>query len=56
MLGILTPMLGTVQGDRNPADRIMLGGILTPLTSPDGDRKPNGFQSPSGPICTPLGS
>ena len=55
-MGILTPMLGTVQGDLNPLDRIMLGGILTPLTSPNGDLNPNGFQSPSGPKCTPLGS
>ena len=30
-------VLGTVQGDCNPLDRLMLWGIVTPLTLPDGD-------------------
>ena len=30
-------ILGTVQGDCNPLDRLTLGEIVTPLTLPDGD-------------------
>ena len=48
-------ILGTVQGDCNPLDRLMLGGIVTPLALPDGDCNPKGFQSSSGHIYTPLG-
>ena len=48
-------ILGTVQGDCNPMDRLMLGGIVTPLTLPDGDCNLKGLQSPSGHIYTPLG-
>ena len=50
-------ILGTVQGDCNPLDRLMLGGIVIPLTLPlpDGDCNPKGLQSPSGHIYTPLG-
>ena len=33
----------------------MLGGIVTPLTLPDGHCNPKGLQSPSGHIYTPLG-
>ena len=35
-------------------DRLMLGGILAPLTFPDGNLNPKGTQLTSGPICTPL--
>ena len=45
-------ILGTVQGDCNPLDRLMLGGIVTPLTLPDGDCNPKGLQSSSGHIYT----
>ena len=48
-------ILGTVQGDCKPLDRLMLGGTVTSLTLPDGDCNPKGLQSPSGHICTPLG-
>ena len=48
-------ILGTVQGDCNPLDRLMLAGIVTPLTLPDGDCSVKGLQSPSGHIHTPLG-
>ena len=48
-------ILGTVQGDCNPLDRLTLGGIVTPLTLPDGDCNPKGLQSPSEHIYTPLG-
>ena len=58
-MGILTPCSNSrdcpsVQGDLNPLDRLMLGGILTPLTLPDGNLNPKGTQLTSGPICTPL--
>ena len=44
-------ILGTVvQGDCNPLDRLMLGGIVTPLTVPDGDCNPKDLQSPRGYI------
>ena len=48
-------ILGTVQGDCNPLDRLMFGEIVTPLTLPDGDCNPKDLQSPSGHIYTPLG-
>ena len=46
-------ILGTVREDCNPLDRLMLGGIATSLTLPDGDCNPKGLQSPSGHIYTP---
>ena len=46
-------ILGTVQGDCNPLDRLMLRGIVTPLTLPDGDCNPKSLQSSSGHIYTP---
>ena len=45
-------ILGTVQGDCNPLDRLMFGGIVTPLTLPDGACNPKGLQSSSGHIYT----
>ena len=33
-------ILVSVQGDCNPLDGLMLGGIVTPLTLPDGDCNP----------------
>ena len=48
-------ILETVQGNCNPLDRLMLGGIVTPLTLPDGDCNPKGLQSSSRHIYTPLG-
>ena len=48
-------ILGTVPGNCNPLEWLMLGGIVTPLTLPDGDCNPKGLQSPSGYIYTPLG-
>ena len=47
IVNIIHANLGTVQRDCNPLDRLMLGGIVTPLTLPDGDCNPKGFQSPS---------
>ena len=47
-------ILGTVQGDCNPLDRLMLGWIVTFLTLPDGDCNPKGLQFPSRHINTPL--
>ena len=46
-------ILGTVQEDCNPLDRLILGGIVTPLALPDGDCNPKGLQSSSGHIYTP---
>ena len=43
--------LGNVQGDCNPLDRLMLGGIVT---LPDGDCNHKNIQSPSGHIYTLL--
>ena len=45
-------ILGTVQGDCNPFGRLMSGGIVTPLTLPDGDCNPKGLQSSSEHIYT----
>ena len=54
--GILTPCSNSrdCPRDLNPLDRLMLGGVLTPLPLPDGDLNPSGIQLTSGPICTPL--
>ena len=41
-------VLGTVQGDCNLLDRLMLWGIVTPLTLPDGDCNPKA--SPRFPL------
>ena len=43
-------ILGTVQGDCNTLDRLMIGGIEIPLTLPDEDCNPKGLQSPCGHI------
>ena len=45
-------VLGTVQGDCNPLDRLMLWGIVTSLTLPDGDCNPNASSRLAG-IYTP---
>ena len=45
-------VLGTVQGDCNPLDRLMLWGIVTPLTLPDGDCNPKASSRLAG-IYTP---
>ena len=45
-------VLGTVQGDCNLLDRLMLWGIVTPLTLPDGDCSPKGSSHLAG-IYTP---
>ena len=45
-------VLGTVQGNCNPLDRLMLWGIVTPLTLPDGDCNPKGSSHLAG-IYTP---
>ena len=47
-------ILGTVQGDCNTLDRLMLGGIVIPLTLPDEHCSPKDLQSPCGHINTPL--
>ena len=41
-------ILGTVQGDGNPLGRLMLGGIVIPLTLPDGDCNPKGHSLLAG--------
>ena len=43
-------ILATVQGDCSTLDRLMLGGIVIPLTLPDEDCNPKGLQSPCGHI------
>ena len=43
-------ILATVQRDCNTLDRLMLGGIVIPLTLPDEDCTPKGLQSPCGHI------
>ena len=45
-------VLGTVQGNCNPLDWLMLWGIVTPLTLPDGDCNPKGSNHLAG-IYTP---
>ena len=45
-------VLGTVQGDCNLLDRLMLWGIVTPLTLADGDCNPKGSSHLAG-IYTP---
>ena len=47
-------ILGTVQGYCNTLDRLILGGIVIPLTLPDENCNPKGLQSPCGHIYTPL--
>ena len=44
--------VGTVQGDCNPLDRLMLWGIVTPLTLADGDYNPKASSCLAG-IYTP---
>ena len=48
-------VLGTVQGDCNPLDRLMLWGIVTPLTLADGDCNPKASSRLAGIYIHPLG-
>ena len=47
-------ILGTVQGDCNTLDRLMLGGIVIRLTLPGENCNPKGLQTPCGHIYTSL--